>query len=99
MLEIKKNQDGPKLEFALEGRLDTITAPQLEEAVKASIGDAAELIFDFSKLAYISSAGLRVLLSAQKTMNGKGSMVVCNVSDEIREIFDVTGFTDILTIK
>lgn len=99
MLDIKKNQDGSKLEFALEGRLDTITAPQLEEAVKASIGDTTELVFDFSKLTYISSAGLRVLLSAQKSMNSRGSMVVCNVSDEIREIFDVTGFTDILTIK
>ncbi len=99
MLDIKKNQDGSKLEFALEGRLDTITAPQLEEAVKASIDDTTELVFDFSKLTYISSAGLRVLLSAQKSMNRRGSMVVCNVSDEIREIFDVTGFTDILTIK
>lgn len=99
MLDITKNKDGSRLEIALEGRLDTITAPQLEEEVKASIDDVTELVFDFSKLSYISSAGLRVLLSAQKTMNGKGTMVVCNVSDDIREIFDVTGFTDILTIK
>ena len=98
MLDIKKNQEGSKLEFVLEGRLDTITAPQLEEEVKASIGDITELVFDFNGLAYVSSAGLRVLLSAQKTMNEKGSMVVKNVSDEIQEIFDVTGFSDILTI-
>ena len=99
MLDIKKKQDGSKLEFALEGRLDTITAPQLEEEVKASIDGITELVFDFNGLAYVSSAGLRVLLSAQKTMNEKGSMVVKNVSDEIQEIFDVTGFSDILTIE
>ena len=99
MLDIKKNQDGSTLEFVLEGRLDTITAPQLEEEVKASIDDIEELVFDFSDLAYVSSAGLRVLLSAQKTMNEKGTMVVKNVSDEIQEIFDVTGFSDILTIE
>ena len=99
MLDIKKNQEGSKLEFVLEGRLDTITAPQLEEEVKASIGDITELVFDFNGLAYVSSAGLRVLLSAQKTMNEKGTMVVKNVSDEIQEIFDVTGFSDILTIE
>ncbi len=99
MLDIRKNQDGSKLEIFLEGRLDTITAPQLEEEVKAVIDDITELIFDFSELAYVSSAGLRVLLSSQKTMNEKGSMVVRNVSDEIQEIFDVTGFSDILTIE
>lgn len=99
MLDIKKKQEGSRLEFALEGRLDTITAPQLEEEVKASIDDITELVFDFGGLAYVSSAGLRVLLSAQKTMNEKGSMVVKNVSDEIQEIFDVTGFSDILTIE
>jgi anti-sigma B factor antagonist len=99
MLDIKKNLEGSRLEFVLDGRLDTITAPQLEEEVKASIDGITELIFDFSGLAYVSSAGLRVLLSAQKTMNEKGSMVVRNVSDEIQEIFDVTGFSDILTIE
>ena len=99
MLDIKKNQEGSKLEFVLDGRLDTITAPQLEEEVKASIGDITELVFDFNGLAYVSSAGLRVLLSAQKTMNEKGSMVVRNVSEDIQEIFDVTGFSDILTIE
>ena len=99
MLDIKKNLQGSTLEFVLDGRLDTITAPQLEEEVRASIDGIDALIFDFSGLAYISSAGLRVLLSAQKTMNEKGSMVVKNVSDEIQEIFDVTGFSDILTIE
>ena len=99
MLDIKKNLDGSTLEFVLDGRLDTITAPQLEEEVKSSLDGITKLIFNFSGLAYVSSAGLRVLLSSQKTMNEKGSMVVKNVSDEIQEIFDVTGFSDILTIE
>lgn len=99
MLDISKTQDGSKLEFALNGRLDTITAPQLEEEIRAGLDGIDELVFDFEKLTYVSSAGLRVLLSSQKTMNEKGSMVVKNVSDEIREIFDVTGFSDILTIE
>ena len=99
MLDIKKNREGSKLEFALDGRLDTITAPQLEEEVKASLDGVTELIFDFSGLAYVSSAGLRVLLSSQKKMKEKGRMVVKNVSEEIQEIFDVTGFSDILTIE
>lgn len=99
MLDIKKNQEGSKLEFALSGRLDTITAPQLEEEIKAGIDGVEELVFDFTELEYVSSAGLRVLLSAQKTMNEKGSMVVRNVSEDIQEIFDVTGFSDILTIE
>jgi anti-sigma B factor antagonist len=99
MLNIKKTQDGTKLEFALEGRLDTMTSPDLEAAIKESIDGVTELVFDFTDLAYVSSAGLRVLLSAQKTMNAKGSMVVKNVSDEIQEIFDVTGFSDILNIE
>ena len=99
MLDIKKNQEGSKLEFALSGRLDTITAPQLEEEIKADIDGVTDLVFDFTELEYVSSAGLRVLLSAQKTMNEKGSMVVRNVSEDIQEIFDVTGFSDILTIE
>ena len=99
MLDIKKNLDGSRLEFVLNGRLDTITAPQLEEEVKSSLDGITELVFNFEELAYVSSAGLRVLLSAQKTMNEKGSMVVKNVSEEIQEIFDVTGFSDILTIE
>ncbi len=99
MLDIRKNQKGSDLEFILSGRLDTITAPRLEEEVKASIGDVVNLSFDFTDLTYISSAGLRVLLSAQKTMAEKGSMTVKNVSEDIHEIFDVTGFSDILTIE
>ena len=99
MLDIKKNLDGSKLEFVLDGRRDTITAPQLEEEIKASLDGITDLIFNFSGLTYVSSAGLRVLLSSQKTMNEKGRMVVKNVSEEIQEIFDVTGFSDILTIE
>lgn len=99
MLDINKAQNGNESVVALKGRLDTLTAPQLEEELNAVTEGADSLVFDFSELEYISSAGLRVLLSAQKTMNGKGSMTVKNVSDEIREIFDVTGFSDILTIE
>ena len=99
LLDISNKLEGSKLEFKLNGRLDTITAPQLEEEIKDKIEGVNELVFDFSDLSYISSAGLRVLLSAQKTMNQNGSMVVKNVSDAIQEIFDVTGFSDILTIE
>lgn len=99
MLDIKKTVNGDELDIALKGRLDTLTAPQLEEELSASIDSAENLVFDFSELEYISSAGLRVLLSAQKTKNASGSMTVKNVSEEIREIFDVTGFSDILTIE
>ena len=99
MLDIKKTPNGSELTIALKGRLDTLTAPQLEEELNAALDGVESLGFDFSELEYISSAGLRVLLSAQKTMNTKGSMTVKNVSEEIREIFDVTGFSDILTIE
>ena len=99
MLNISKNANGSSLEIVLEGRLDTTTAPNLEEEVKASIDGVQDLKFDFSKLEYISSAGLRVLLSAQKIMNKQGKMVVTNVSEEVNEIFEVTGFSDILTIE
>lgn len=99
MLNIKKEQDNDKLTFALEGRLDTVTSPELESAVKDSLDGVKELIMDFENLEYISSAGLRVLLSAQKTMMQQGSMKVINVNDIVMEIFDVTGFGDILTIE
>lgn len=99
MLDINKTVNGSELTVALKGRLDTLTAPQLEEELKADMENATELILDLADLEYVSSAGLRVLLSAQKTMNTKGSMVLKNVSEEIREIFDVTGFSDILTIE
>lgn len=99
MLNITKSFDNDALQIALEGRLDTTTAPDLESALQESINDAKELTMDFEKLEYISSAGLRVLLSAQKIMNQQGSMKVVNVRDEINDIFEVTGFSDILTIE
>ena len=83
----------------LEGRLDTTTAPQLETEMKENLNGVQELILDFEKLEYISSAGLRVLLSTQKTMAKQGSMKLIHVSDVISEIFEVTGFADILTIE
>jgi anti-sigma B factor antagonist len=99
MLNIDKNANESSLTITLEGRLDTTTAPQLESELKSSLDGVTNLVIDIEKLAYISSAGLRVLLSAQKVMNKQGSMVVKNASDEVREIFDVTGFVDILTIE
>lgn len=85
--------------IALSGRLDTTTAPELESELKGSLDGVTALIMDFRELEYISSAGLRVLLSSQKTMNKQGSMVIKNASDEVKEIFDVTGFSEILTIE
>ena len=98
-MTITKNLDGTKLTIALEGRLDTTTSPQLEAEMHPAIDDATELTFDLEKLAYISSAGLRVLLSAQKIMNKQGKMTIKNVCPEIMDIFDVTGFVDILNIE
>ena len=100
MLNINKQAEGEKLTFSLEGRLDTITAPEFEKAIKESIEGTKELVMDFEKLEYISSAGLRVLLTAQKYMNStNGSMKVTNINETVREIFEVTGFTDILTLE
>ena len=99
MLNITKTGNDTDLSIALEGRLDTTSAPSLEAELKASIENVKALVFDLAKLDYISSAGLRVLLAAQKIMNRQGSMVVRNCSEEIQEIFEVTGFTDILTIE
>lgn len=99
MLNINKEKNGTELTFALEGRLDTITAPQFESEIKEEIEGTTALVIDCEKLEYISSAGLRVLLSAQKLMNSKGTMVVRKVSEEVMEIFEVTGFSDILTIE
>ena len=98
-MNISKNQNGSALTIALEGRLDTTTAPQLEAELKNSLSGTTELVFDFAKLDYISSAGLRVLLSTQKVMNKQGSMKITNVNETIMEVFDVTGFVDILTIE
>ncbi len=85
--------------LALEGRLDTVTAPELEEALKEILPDTLKLTLDFADLEYISSAGLRVLLSAQKTLAGKGELIITGVNETIMEIFEVTGFSDILTIE
>ena len=98
-MEIKKTLEGEKLTVAISGRLDTTTAPELEEALKESMDGISELVIDFTETEYISSAGRRVLLSAQKTMNKQGSMVVTGVNDVIMEIFEVTGFVDILDIQ
>ncbi len=99
MLNINKTVANGKAVFALEGRLDTITAPELEKELKASLDGVSELVLDFAKLEYISSAGLRVLLAAQKLMAKQGSMKLVNVNETIMEILDVTGFVDILTIE
>jgi len=96
-MTVNKEFQDKKLVIAVEGRIDTMTAPDLEKEVKESIDGVEELIFDFEKLDYISSAGLRVLLSAQKIMNKQGSMKVLHTNETILEIFEVTGFTDILT--
>lgn len=98
-MTINKNLNGSTLTVALEGRLDTTTAPELEKELKASLDGVTELIMDFSKLDYISSAGLRVLLSAHKSMASKGSMKVTHVNEIVQEVFEVTGFSDILTIE
>lgn len=97
-MEIIKNLDGQVCNIAIEGRLDTTTAPQLEAELKSSLNGVSELVLDLGKLEYISSAGLRVLLSAQKVMNAQGSMKIINVIPEVMEVFEITGFTDILTI-
>ncbi len=99
MLNLQKTLSGEKAVFALEGRLDTVTAPQLENELKGSLDGVRELTLDFEKLDYISSAGLRVLLSAQKLMNAQGSMRIVHVGETIMEIFEVTGFSEILTIE
>ncbi len=98
-MTINKQQNGAALTLALEGRLDTTTAPQLEAELKASLNGVESLILDFSKLDYISSAGLRVLLSAHKQMAGKSGMKIRNANEIVQEVFDVTGFADILTIE
>ena len=98
-MKIEPTRDNTTLTLALEGRLDTLTAPELEQFVNANLEGLTALIFDFAKLEYVSSAGLRVLLMAHKTMATKGSMKIINVSEIVREVFDVTGFSDILNIE
>ena len=99
MLNIEKKTSGSELTVALTGRLDTTTAPELESALKASLDGVTALVIDMEALEYISSAGLRVLLSAQKIMNKQGEMKVTHISESIMEIFEVTGFSDILNIE
>ena len=98
MLNINVKSEGEKLTVKLEGRLDTTTSPELESELGMNLDGIKELVFDFNGLEYLSSAGLRVLLNAQKTMIQQGEMKVTGVSDAVKEIFDVTGFSDILTV-
>ena len=98
-MTIRKEQNGTALTVYLEGRLDTTTAPELEEELKTALDNVTELTVDLGKLDYMSSAGLRVMLSTQKRMNRQGSMTVVNVNDVLMEIFEVTGFDTILDIK
>lgn len=98
-MEVTKVQKGTELVVNIEGRIDTTTAPELEAELKEACIEADSLLLDFAKVDYISSAGLRVLLSLQKLMNKRGGMKLINVNDDIMEIFEVTGFDDILTIE
>ena len=98
-MKITSAKEGTKLTISLKGRLDTNTAPELEAAVNNDIAGVTELIFDFDKLEYISSAGLRVLLTAQKIMNSQGTMVIKNVCNDINDVFEITGFCDVLNVE
>ena len=98
-MECSKTRNGSTLTIAISGRLDTVTAPDCETQIKNSLEGVTDLVLDLKELEYISSAGLRVLLSLQKSMNRVGTMVVRNVNEIVGEVFDVTGFTDVLTIE
>ena len=98
-MTIQKNKNGNALTLAVEGRLETTTAPELEAVVKSELEGVESLTLDFSKLEYISSAGLRVLLTAQKTMNRQGEMKVTGVNEIVSEIFEITGFSEILNVE
>lgn len=98
-MKIEKSVKDGSVCYALEGRLDTTTAPELENELKRDLDSATGLTMDFSKLDYISSAGLRVLLSAHKAMSKKEGMKVTNANEIVREVFDVTGFSDIMDIE
>ena len=98
-MEIRKEKKDSALSMAIEGRIDTTTAPQLEAELKSDIDGVTELYLDFAGVEYISSAGLRVLLSAQKLMSRQGKMVLSHVNESVMEVFEVTGFSDILTIE
>lgn len=98
-MTIEVNKDGSKLTLTPIGRLDTATSPQLQTAIDENISDVTDLTIDLVKLQYLSSSGLRVLMNAQKIMKGRGEMVIINVNEDIMDIFDMTGLTDIFTIK
>lgn len=99
MMTIDKKVNGSELVMGINGRLDTSTAPQFEAALKSSLDGVKKLILDFENLEYVSSAGLRVILTTQKLMNKQGEMVIKNVSEVVLEVFEITGFVDILTIE
>lgn len=99
MLKIDKHLDGSKLTIVLTGRLDTMSSPELEKEIKSSIEGITDLVLDLAGLDYLSSSGLRVILSAQKVMNKQGEMTIIHVNDMIMDIFEITGFSDILTIQ
>ena len=99
MLNIKKSIQNGTAIFALEGRLDTITAPELETEIKNALPGLNELTLDLANLDYVSSAGLRVFLLAYKAMAAQGEMKVCNIKEEVMEVFEMTGLTDILTVE
>ena len=98
-MTIEKKINGEALTIVVSGRLDTQTAPELENELDAVLSGLKELVFDMTNLEYVSSAGLRVILKAQKIMNAQGSMKLIGVNDSIMEVFDITGFLDILTIE
>ena len=98
-MTIQKNRNNDTLTLAVEGRLETTTAPALEAVVKTELEGVKTLVFDFTKLEYISSAGLRVLLAAQKTMKNQGTMKVTGVNEIVAEIFEITGFSEILIVE
>lgn len=98
-MTVTKKSEGTKLTAAFEGRLDTNTTPQAEKELTDSLDNVNELVLDFKSLDYISSAGLRLLLMLQKKMNNQGSMTIINANDMVKEIFEVTGFADVLTVK
>ena len=98
-MTISKKQNGTDLEIALDGRLDTMTSPELESELRASMDGIDTLTLDFGNLDYISSAGLRVLLAAYKVMSAKGGLKVKGANEVVREVFEVTGFSDILDIE
>ena len=98
-MNISVNRENEKLTVSVDGRIDTVTAPELEKCIDDNVGNTTELVLDLKNMSYTSSAGLRVFLKAQKLMKDRGSMVIKNVQNEVMEIFDITGFSDILTIE